>query len=137
VDASEAGFQTLWKNKRSTLKSEYQTLVQQYPEAEAQLKKPFKVLSDIEDVARLVPDSVDGCTEWASIVNAAEEKGASYCKGLHGNPLFSDLYGTYAVTLQELHAVLKASAVAGHPNPPKSKGQQTTQEGNFQEVSGT
>jgi hypothetical protein len=35
-----------------TLKSEYQTLVQQYPEAEAQLKQLLKVLGDIEEVAR-------------------------------------------------------------------------------------
>jgi hypothetical protein len=33
------GYQTLWMNKLSALKSEYQTLVQQYPEADAQLKQ--------------------------------------------------------------------------------------------------
>jgi chaperonin cofactor prefoldin len=45
-------------NKFSTLKSEYQTLVQQYPEAEAQLKQLIKVLGDIEDMARHIPVSV-------------------------------------------------------------------------------
>jgi hypothetical protein len=29
------GYQTLWTNKLSALKSEYQTLLQQYPEADA------------------------------------------------------------------------------------------------------
>jgi hypothetical protein len=70
----------------------------------------------------------------ASIVNAAEECGATYCKGLHGKPLFSALYGTYTVTLHELTAVLKASTLAGQTNLPKITGQQTTQEGSFQEA---
>jgi hypothetical protein len=47
--------------------------------------------------------------EWAAIVNTAEERGASYWKGLHGKPLSSALYSTYTVTLHELKAVLKAS----------------------------
>jgi hypothetical protein len=49
----------------------------------------------------------------------------SYCKALHGKPLFSALYGIYTVTLDELKDLLKASNLAG---------QQTTQEGGFQEV---
>jgi hypothetical protein len=57
-DSQVPGYQTLWTNKRSTLKSEYHTLVQQYPEAEAQLKQLIKVLGDIEDVVRHIPASV-------------------------------------------------------------------------------
>jgi chaperonin cofactor prefoldin len=53
-----AGYQTLWTNKLSALKSEYQTLVQQYPEVDAQLKQLIQVLGDIEDVARHNPASV-------------------------------------------------------------------------------
>jgi hypothetical protein len=99
-------YQTFWTNKRSTQKSEYQTLVQQYPDADAQLQQLLKVLRDIEDVAGHTPALVGESAEWAAIVNAAEENGASYCKGLHGKPLFSALYGTYTVTLDELKAQL-------------------------------
>jgi hypothetical protein len=66
------GYQTFWTNKRSTLKSEYQT-VQQYPEAEVQLKQLFQVLGDIEDVARHIPASVGESAKWASTANAAEK----------------------------------------------------------------
>jgi hypothetical protein len=47
-----------WTNKGCTLKSQHPTLVQQYPEAEEQLKHLFKVLGDIEDVAGHTPASV-------------------------------------------------------------------------------
>jgi hypothetical protein len=63
-------------NKRSALKSEHPTLVQQYPDAEAQLKQLFKVMDDNEDVAGHTPVLVGESTEWAAIVNSAEEKGA-------------------------------------------------------------
>jgi hypothetical protein len=86
-------------NKLSALKSEYQTLVQQYPEADAQMKQLLQVMGDIEDVARHIPASVGESAEWSAIVNTVEENGASYCKGLRGKPLFSALYGTYTVTL--------------------------------------
>jgi hypothetical protein len=71
------------------MKSEYQTLVQQYPEADTQLKQLLKVLDDIEEVVRHIPASVGESTEWAAIVNAAEGNRTSYCKGFHGKPLFS------------------------------------------------
>jgi hypothetical protein len=87
--------------------------VQQYPEADAQLKQLLQVLGDIEDVARHIP---------AAIVNAAEESGPSYCKGIHGKPIFSALYDTYKVTLQELKAAIKARTLAGQTNLPKQQG---------------
>jgi hypothetical protein len=80
------GNQSFWTNKCSTLKSEHQILVQQYPDADAQLKQLLKVLCDMEDVERHVPASVGESEEWAAVVNAAEENGASYCKALHGKP---------------------------------------------------
>jgi chaperonin cofactor prefoldin len=59
-----SGYQTFWTNKLPTLKSEYQTLLQQYPEAETQLKQLLQVLGDIEDVAghtlASVAESADG-----------------------------------------------------------------------------
>jgi hypothetical protein len=120
-------------NKLSTLKSEYQTLVQQYPEADTQLKQLLQVLGDIEDVARHIPVSVGESAEWSAVVNAAEENGASYYKGLRGKPLFSALYGTYTVTLQKLKAVIKARTLADQTNIPKTIGQQTNED-DFQEV---
>jgi alanyl-tRNA synthetase len=118
------GYHTFWLNKRSTLKSEYPTLVQQYPDAFAQLKQLFKVLGDIEDVAEHTPASVWESAKWAAIVNAAEENGASYCKALDGKTLFSALYGTYGVTLHELRALLKASTLTCQTNSPKPQGNQ-------------
>jgi hypothetical protein len=83
-DVPVPGYQTFWTSKRSTLKSECQKLVQQYPEVEAQLKQLFNLLGDIEVVAGQTPSSVGKNEEWVVIVNAAEEHGASYCKYLHG-----------------------------------------------------
>jgi hypothetical protein len=77
-DVPVLGYQTLWTNKLSALKSEFQTLMQHYPEADAQLK--LRMWQDI-------PTSIGESSEWAVIVNAAEDNGASYCKGLHGKPL--------------------------------------------------
>jgi hypothetical protein len=51
--------------------------------------------------------------EWASIVNGAEENRVNFCKALDGKPLLSAPYGMYAVTQNELKAVLKMSAQAG------------------------
>jgi hypothetical protein len=50
ADVPVKGYQTLWMNKLSAMKSEYQKLVQQYPEADAQLKQLLQVVGDIEDV---------------------------------------------------------------------------------------
>jgi hypothetical protein len=113
------GYQTFWTNKRYTLKLEYQTLVQQYAKADAQLNQLLKVLGDIEDVARHIPASVGESEEWAAIVNAAEENGESYCKGLHGKRIFSTLYSTYRLTLQELKAVAQARTQPGQTNQQK------------------
>jgi hypothetical protein len=44
------------------------------------------------------------------------------------------MYGTYTVTLQELKAVIKARTVADQTNIPKTTGQQTNKEDDFQEV---
>jgi hypothetical protein len=123
ADVPIPGYQTLWTNKLSALKSEYQTLVQQYPEADAQLKQLLQVLGDIEDVARHIPATIGDSAEWSAIVNSAEENGVSYCKGLHGEPLFSALCGTYAVTSDELKDLLKASTLADQSNSPKATGQ--------------
>jgi hypothetical protein len=95
------------------------------------------VQGDIEDVARHIPASVRKSAEWSAIVNTAEENGTSYSKGLRGKPIFSDLYGTYTVTLQELKAVIKATTLADQTNIPKTTGQQANKEDDFLESAGT
>jgi hypothetical protein len=76
----------------------------------------FQVLCDIEDIDGITPASVGESKEWAAIISSTEENHESYCQALLGKPLFSPLYGTYAVTLNELKSVLKASSQAGQAN---------------------
>jgi hypothetical protein len=73
----------------------------------------YKVLSDIEILAKCTPAKVGESSEWTSILSSAEENRANVCKILEGKPLFSALYGIYTVTLNELKAVLKVNAQAG------------------------
>jgi hypothetical protein len=46
-------------------------------------------------------------------VNSAEENRAHYCKILDGKSLFSAHYGMYAVTLNEVKAILKVNVQEG------------------------
>jgi hypothetical protein len=68
-----------------------------------------KVLCDIETLAGCTPAAVGESEEWAAVVRTAEENRESFSKALRGKPLFSALYGTYTVTLNELKTVLQAS----------------------------
>jgi hypothetical protein len=101
ADISVLGYQAFWTDKRRTLKSEYQRLIGQFPDADTQLKQLFNILCDIEDVAGYIPASVSGSEQWSSIVSTTEENRQNYCKALTGKTLFSALYGTYTVTLQD------------------------------------
>jgi hypothetical protein len=49
------GCQTFWTNKHASHKSEYQPLIGEHPDADAQLQQLFKILCDIEDVAGYTP----------------------------------------------------------------------------------
>jgi hypothetical protein len=93
-DVSVSGYQLFWTNKHSTLKSQYQTLLQQYSDADTQLKQLLHLLDEIEDLAGHTPGSVGESAEWAAIVNASEENGAHYCTALRGKTHFSALYDT-------------------------------------------
>jgi hypothetical protein len=66
-----------------------------------------------------------------SIVSTAEDNGQNFCKAHTGKTLFSALYSTYTVALQELKGVLKASTRAGQSKTTKPA---TTQEDGFKEV---
>jgi hypothetical protein len=93
------------------------------------LKQLFKVLCDIEDIAGCTPALVGDSDLWSSIVKSAEENKRNFCKALDGKTLYSALYVTYTVTLQELKALLKAIASIN----PTSKSTFTQEEG-FTEV---
>jgi hypothetical protein len=82
------------------------------------------VLCSIEVLASCTPASVGDSEEWAAVVSSAEDNRESYCKVLRGKTLFSALYGTYTVTLNELKNILKASSQAG----------QTKREDGFKDV---
>jgi ElaB/YqjD/DUF883 family membrane-anchored ribosome-binding protein len=125
------GYQAFWADKHVTLKSEYRQLLGQFPDEEAQLKQLFKEVCDIEVVAGYTPASVGESEQWSSIVNIAEENRQNFCQALNEKTLFSALYGTYTVALQELKALLKASSPAGKSETTKCT---ASQEDGFKEV---
>jgi hypothetical protein len=87
--------------------------VSKNPDAAASIKQLFKVLCDLEDLASYTPLSVGQSEEWASLTSSAEENRENFCKALRGKSLFSALYGTYTVMMNELKSVLKASSQQG------------------------
>jgi hypothetical protein len=123
------GYQAFWMDTCNRLKSKYQQLIGQFPDA--QLKKLFKVICDIEEMARYTPASGDESGQWSSIVNRAEKNRQNFCKALTGKTLISALYDMYKVALHELQVMVKASTPAGQSKTPKST---ATQEDGFKEV---
>jgi hypothetical protein len=63
-----------------------------------------------------------------------EENCASYCKALSGKTLYSALYGSYTVTLNELKGLLKANVHSQECESTKSTGQSSQQEEGFKEL---
>jgi hypothetical protein len=106
-------YRKYWEDLRVSLKTAYKGLSTTHPDAVASMHQLFQVLYDIENIARITPASLGGSRECAAIVSSAEENHKSYFEALHGKPLFSALYGTYTVTLNELKSLLKASSSAG------------------------
>jgi hypothetical protein len=107
ADIPVPGCQAFCIDKRKALETEYKRLLNQSPDADALLKQLFKVLCDIEDVAGYTPASVGDSDQWSSIVNTAQENTQNFSKALGGKTLYSALYGTNTVALQELKALLK------------------------------
>jgi hypothetical protein len=94
-----------------------------------------EILNDTEILARCILAKVGESSEWISITNSAEENRVNICEVLDGKPLYSTLYGMYAVTLNELKAVLKVSAETGQSDAVnKTSVELTAQDGKFQEV---
>jgi hypothetical protein len=128
------GFQKLWTDTQTKLKSEYHALVAKYPDADSLMKQVFKVVCDIENLAGYMPALAGDSREQTSIVKTANENRASYCKALTRTTLSSALYSTYTVMLNQLKVILKASTQAHQANVPRATGQQNTQEEFFKEV---
>jgi hypothetical protein len=131
ADIPVPGYQAFWTDTCNKLKSEYQQLRRQFPDADAQLKQLLKVIRDIEEKTRFTPASMGESEQWSTTVSTGEENWQNFRKGLNGKNLSSALYGTYTDALHELKAVLKASTPAGQFKTPKSA---ATQEDGFKEV---
>jgi hypothetical protein len=106
ADIPVPGYQTFLKTARESIRSEFERLVGLHPDAEEQLRQLYKILCDIEDVAGYTPASVGESEQSASNVSTMEEIRANFCKALSGKTLYSALYGTYTVTLNELKGPL-------------------------------
>jgi hypothetical protein len=106
-------YQQIWIDKRSLLKNEYQSIVKKYLDVAPAVKLLFKVVCDIEDLSDFTPAPVGPSEEWATIISSAEEGREHDCNSLGGKTLFSALYETYKVTMNELQAVMKTKHQAG------------------------
>jgi hypothetical protein len=100
ADVPVPAYQEFWAEKRSALQAEYKSIVNTHPDAAPCLQQLYKVLSDIEALAGCTPATVGESEEWAAIV-------------MWGKPLYSALYGTYTVTLNDFKSLLKTSSQAG------------------------
>jgi hypothetical protein len=102
ADVTGMGFRKYWRQKLSLLKSQYHDIMNKYPEVASIVQQVYKVLSDIELLAKCTLAEVGESSEWMTIVTILE-----------GKPLFIALYVIYTVTFDELKAVLKVNAQAG------------------------
>jgi hypothetical protein len=84
----------------------------------------FKLLCDLEALAACTPKSVGESEESADIIAAAEDNLEDYSVALQGKPLYSALYGSYTVTLNELKSLLKS----------RGQARKTSERDGFQEV---
>jgi hypothetical protein len=112
ADVTEPEFRKYWRQKLSSLKSHCRDIMNKYPEA-ASVVQVYKVLSDIEILAKCTPAKGGESSEWTSIVSSAEENRPNFCKLLGGKSLFSAVYGVFILTLNELKAIVKMNAQAG------------------------
>jgi hypothetical protein len=119
----------------SSLTSQCHDITNKYPEAASVVKQVYKVLSDIEILAKRTPAKVGESSEWTSIMSSAEENRANFSKIQKGKPLFSALYGICTLTLNELKAVLKVNAQARQCGAvTKTSLESATHDDDFQEV---
>jgi hypothetical protein len=126
------GYRAFWAERRASLKSEYQVLIKQYPDADTQYRLLYKTISTIEDAAGCMPAAVGESTEWTAIGKAAEENRASNCEAPSGKVFFSVLYGTCTV-VNELKSLLKTSNSPGGTDK-TNESVKTSRDDGFKEV---
>jgi hypothetical protein len=80
ADTPVSGYQALWTDTCNKLKMEYQQLIGQFPDADAQLKQLVKVISDIEEMARYTLASMGESEQWSTVVSTVEENRQNLCK---------------------------------------------------------
>jgi hypothetical protein len=77
-DITEPRIRKYWRQKLSSLKSQCHDITNKYPEAASVVQQVYKVLSDIEILAKYTPAKVGESSEWTSLVSRAEEKRANF-----------------------------------------------------------
>jgi hypothetical protein len=108
-------YQQFWADKRASLEKEFQTTGKTYPDTVACMQHLLKLLRDLQSLAGCTPRPVGESEEWAAIIRAAEDNLESYSMTLQGKTLYSALYGSYTVTLNDLKHILKSSGLARQP----------------------
>jgi hypothetical protein len=135
ADITEPGFRKYSRKELSSLTYQCHDITNKYPEAASVVQQVYKVLSDIEILAKCTPAKVGESSEWTSIASSAKENRANFCKILEGKPLFSPLCGIYTLQLNELKAVLKVNAQAGQCGAvTKTSFESAAHDDDFQEV---
>jgi hypothetical protein len=88
-----------WTNKLSSLNTGYKKLITKYAEAAPSLQQLYKVLCDVEEVAKSTSPLLGESEEWAAIVSSAEDCREIFSRTLRSKLLFTALYGSYTVML--------------------------------------
>jgi hypothetical protein len=118
ASAQTPAYEQFWLREYNSLQSEYKDIVTKCPDADKVLREVYKVMGDIVSLAGCTPANIGTCSEWSRIVDSAKESRIGLCKCLKGKSLFSALYGTNSVTLNDLKSVLQESA--SEPNSSKA-----------------
>jgi hypothetical protein len=88
ADITEPGFQKYRRQKLSSSKSQCHDITNKYPETASVALSVYKMLSDIEALAKCTPAKMGESSEWTTIVSSVEENRANICKILEIRPLF-------------------------------------------------
>jgi hypothetical protein len=72
------GYRAFWAERRGSLQSEYQVLLEQYSDADKEYRLIYATIGDIEDLAGCTPAAVGESAQWTEIVNTAEDNRANW-----------------------------------------------------------
>jgi hypothetical protein len=134
AEVPESGFRKYWRQKLSSLKSQYHDITNKYPETASVMQQVYKVIRAIEILAKYTTAKVGENSEWTITVNNEEESRANFCEILDGKPIFRALYGMNTVTLNELKAALKVSAQEGHSGGVNKTSVESTAQNDIREL---